>query len=427
MNIHRNDVSRRAFLAGAAGLAVAAGTAPSALARTVGDREPAQPRPRLPRPQDAPFDTVVVVMMENRSFDSVLGWLPDADGKQAGLQYADSNGDEQETYRLAPDFQGCDLQDPYHFWQSMAQHYNDGACDGFLATQPLGDHFPIGYYTDEDLPILAALAGGYTAFDRYFCSMLGPTWPNRLYQLAGTTDVNTTGFFPTGTEPRPVKLSTTIFDRLQDAGKTAAYYTYGEPMTGLFESKKYDDITYPIDAFYEAAEKGKLADVVFVDPDYTTLSEITGESNDYHPYGSVQAAEEFVAKVHDALAKGPQWDRMVAVLNFDENGGFFDHVPPPRVRDDTVIPGGGEQPDLTRLGFRVPAVAFGPFAPQRIEHRGPFEHCSILKMIEWRFRLDPMTVRDRNARNLATALDFRKRRDPIDLPAFTAAPVEICA
>ena len=427
MNIHRHDVSRRAFLAGAAGLAVAAGTATSALARTVAGDEPAKPRPRLPRPQDAPFDTVVVLMMENRSFDALLGWLPGADGKQAGLKYVDSDGAEKETYRLAPDFQGCDLQDPYHFWQSMRDHYNGGACDGFLKTQPVGDRFPLGYYTDEDLPILAALSSNYTTFDRYFCSMLGPTWPNRLYQLAATTDVNTTGFFPAPTEPRPVNLTTTIFDRLQEAGKTGAYYTYGEPMTELFASKKYDSITYPIDAFFEDAEKGNLADVVFVDPDYTTHSELTGTSNDYHPYGSVQAAEEFVAQVHDALAKSPQWDRMVAVLNFDENGGFFDHVEPPRVRDDTVIPGGGEQPDLTRLGFRVPAIAFGPFAPRRIEQRGPFEHCSVLKMIEWRHRLEPMSLRDRTARNLATALDFRKRRDPIDLPAFTAAPVEICA
>ena len=76
-------------------------------------------------------------------------------------------------------------------------------------------------------------------------------------------------------------------------------------MTGLFASKKYDSITYPIDAFFDDAEEGKLANVVFVDPDYTTHSELTGTSNDYHPYGSVQAAEEFVAQVHDALGEQP--------------------------------------------------------------------------------------------------------------------------
>jgi phospholipase C len=114
---------------------------------------------------------------------------------------------------------------------------------------------------------------------------------------------------------------------------------------------------------------------------------------------------------------------MVFVLNFDEHGGFFDHVRPPRCRDDTVLVGAnaaGERPNLKRLGFRVPAIAMGPFAPQRIEHAGPYEHCSILKMITWRWRLAPLTVRDRTARNFARALDFSSRRRPIKLPPFKA-------
>ena len=82
---------------------------------------------------------------------------------------------------------------------------------------------------------------------------------------------------------------------------------------------------------------------------------------------------------------------MVFVLNFDEHGGFFDHVPPPACQDDTVLkPKTG--PDLKRLGFRVPAIAMGPFAPRRIEKAGPYEHCSILRMIEWRWGLEPMTA-----------------------------------
>ena len=84
--------------------------------------------------------------------------------------------------------------------------------------------------------------------------------------------------------------------------------------------------------------------------------------------------------------------------------------------------GTGPFPDLKRLGFRVPAIAMGPFAPRKIETAGPYEHCSILRMIEWRWGLEPMTVRDRAARNLALALDFKARRDPITLPAFTPPP-----
>jgi phospholipase C len=426
------DLTRRDFLAGAAtataamaGLAACGGTASNATGGGSTATTALAPGV-LPAPADAPFDTVVVLMQENRSFDHMLGWLPGAHGKQEGLTFVDAQGQTHPTWPMAPDWQGCQYQDPFHFWQAMATHYADGACDGFLKTQPANDQFPIGYYREGDLPVLSALAKNYTVFDNYFCSMLGPTWPNRLYQLCATTDLNATGIYPEGDAPRPVQLQTAIFDRLRAAGLTGSYYTWGEPMTGLFASKKYDDITYPIDQFWKDAAAGKLANVVFVDPDYTGHSELNGTSNDYHPYGSVEVAEAYVAQVHDALAKSPQWERMVFVLNFDENGGFYDTVPPPAVQDDTVIPGGGPQPDLKRLGFRVPAIAMGPFAPQKIEHGGPYEHCSVLKMIEWRWNLAPMAVRDAQANNLATALDFSLRRQPVDLAPFTPTPAEIC-
>ena len=428
-----SPLNRRQFLGAAAGAAGAAAIGLSGCAAddtTTAGGTTTEPVTAgtvgLPNPADAPFDTVVILMMENRSFDHFLGWLPGADGKQAGLSYEDSQGNMHETYPLAPDWQGCDLQDPFHIWQAMAEHWDDGKCDGFLKTQPVGDLFPIGYYGPTDLPILAALAQGYTTYDSYFSSMLGPTWPNRLYQLCATTDLDITGFFPEPDQPRPVQLETAIFDRVRDAGLTAAYYTWGEPMTGLFASKKYDDITYPYEQFLTDAKDGKLANVVFIDPDYTAHAEFNGTSNDYHPYGSVRVAEGFVAEVHDALVSSPQWERMVAFLNFDEAGGFYDHVPPPRVEDDTVLPGPGPHPDLTILGFRVPAIAISPFAPRKIETAGPYEHCSILKFIEWRWGLEPMTLRDKTALNIGETLDFTTRRDPITLPDFTPEPAENC-
>jgi phospholipase C len=403
-------------------LALAAGTAALGLG--------ASPRPSfsgagvqtaaLPDPVDAPFDTVVVLMMENRSFDHVLGWLPGANGRQAGLVYADVDGVEHETWPLAGDpnhdFYRCDFGDPVHDWQGIAIQYNGGRCDGFLRTANAGDRFPIGYYREDDLPILSALAKGYTTFDNYFCAMQGPTWENRLYQLTGTTQL--------GPSARSVAIETAIFDRLRQAGLTAAYYHHGDPVTGLFATRKYDDITYPIQQFWTDARDGRLANVVFVDPDFTDASEDAGTSNDYHPWGNVLVAEGFVAAVHDALKQCPQWERMVFVLNFDEHGGFFDHVPPPACEDDTLLPLDrlGRRPDLKRLGFRVPAIAMGPFAPRKIEQAGPYEHCSILKMIEWRWGLAPMTLRDRFARNFAEALDFTTRRDPIELPRFAAPP-----
>lgn len=419
-------ISRRTFLAGSAGAAALAALGLPGCSSSDDGGTVDQSSATLPDPSDAPFDTVVVLMMENRSFDHMVGWLPGADGKQAGLSFVDQQGHSHETYKLAPDWQGCDMQDPIHLWQAMKAHYNDGACDGFLKTQPNGDLFPIGYYEADDLPILAALMQGYTAFDQYFASMLGPTWPNRLYQLCATTDLDITGDYPAPGEPRPVNLDLAIFDRVKDAGLTAGYYYFGEPMTGLFASQKYDDISHRIGKFFDHAEAGTLPNVVFVDPDYTAHAEFNGTSNDYHPYGSVQVAEAFVAKVHDALANSPHWDKLVFVLNFDESGGFYDHVPPPRVEDHTVLPGPGPKPDLKRLGFRVPAVVMGPFAKQRLDQTGPYEHSSVLKMIEWRWDLEPMTVRDRKAKNLADALDFSGRRDPITLPDFTPEPAKVC-
>ena len=427
-----NDLSRRGFLTGATGAATFAGLAALGLSacgssgKTGSSDQTTAQTLALPDPKKAPFDTVVVVMMENRSFDTMLGWLPGANGKQAGLSYLDSTGKSYDTWHLAPDWQGCQFQDPFHLWQSVATQFDDGKVDGFLQTQPVGDQFPIGYYVEQDLPILSTLAQNYTVFDNYYCSMLGPTWPNRLYQLCATTDLDFTGLYPTGDQPRPVNLDTAIFDRTNAAGLTSAYYSPGEPMTGLFASKKYDSLTHPYEQFLSDAADGKLPNVSFVDPNYTAEAEFNGTSNDDHAYGSVQAGEAFLAQVHDAITKSPQWDRTVMVVNFDEHGGFFDHVVPPAVQDDTVLPGTGPFPNLKNLGFRVPAMVVSPFAPKKIETAGPYEHCSVLKMIEWRWDLQPMTVRDANANNIADALDFSKRRDPITLPAFTPAAAQVC-
>ncbi len=407
------DITRRDFLTLATGAAVsdlAAGPATAVVPETIR------------RASDAPFNTVVVLMMENRSFDHVLGWLPGANGRQQDLSYADRQGVVHPTYPLAPEWQGCQFSDPDHSWQGSAIQYANGRCDGFLQTAPTGDRFPIGYYGRDDLPILGALATGYTTFDNYFCSMQGPTWENRLYQLTGTTQVDMPDGFPKTDAERPCLITTTIFDRLSAAGLKSAYYYHGEPMTGLFRSRRYDSLSHSIDRFWEDAHQGTLPNVAFVDPDYTDAAEDNGTSNDYHPWGSVLVAEQFVARVHDALKHSPQWGELVFVLNFDEHGGFFDHVPPPACLDDTVQAGKGPFPDLKRLGFRVPAIAMGPFAPRRIETAGPYEHCSILRMIEWRWGLEPMRLRDRHARNLADALDFRIRREPVDLPRFTAPP-----
>ncbi|HET8929452.1 MAG TPA: alkaline phosphatase family protein, partial [Acidimicrobiales bacterium] len=361
----------------------------------------------------------------NRSFDHLLGWLPGANGKQAGLRFRDNTGEVGETWSIGDDPQGCAYADPKHDFASVLKQINGGKMDGFLQTGPVGDHFPVSYYGEDDVPVLAALAKGYTTYANYHASFAGPTWPNRFYQHCATSDTNHTWIFPgddvANPEPfppleaRPSKLELAIWDRLADAELTGGYYYHTEPMTGLFQSGRYDEISHPYAKFLDDAKAGTLANVSFVDPDYGLIAELTGTSNDMHPHGSVAVGEAFIAEVVEAVTSSPQWDRTILVINFDEHGGFYDQVPPPTVVDDTDN-GPDDKANYAILGVRVPAIVVSPFAPAKVETDGPYEHCSVLKMIEWRWNLKPMTKRDAHAKNLADALDFSKRRAPVKIP-----------
>jgi phospholipase C len=419
-------VGRREFLTmlGAAGVLAACSSSKSG--RIASGRSSTTTAPaRLPAPADAPFDTVVVVTMENRSFDHFLGWLPGADGKQGGLRYPDRDGTFRPTRALAPDFQGCAFHDPRHDWRSVEKQLDGGKCDGWLLTQAVGDTFPIGYYTEADLPVTAALARGHTVCDRYHCSVLGPTGPNRMYMWSATTDYLEGPPGPmTADGPRPSKLQLAIFDRLHEAGVEAAYYAGKEPQSWSYQSKRYDALTRPHADFFAAARAGTLPSFSFLDPDLDSIAEFLGTATDDHPYGDVRRGEAWIRDVYLALAQSPQWDRLVLVVTFDEHGGFFDHVVPPTVVDDTVLREAG--PDFKRLGFRVPCIIGGPFAPARVTHAGPFEHCSILRMVEWRWSLEPMTARDRHATNLAEALDFSARTTPVPLRAPATVAAQSC-
>lgn len=215
-----NDVTRRTFLAGSA-----AGAAWLTLGGCSSNQKSSRSKPsttaasRLPKPANAPFDTVVVLMLENRSFDHLLGWMPGVNGKQAGLTFPDLQGNPASTYAIGDDFQACGEKDPSHDWQSMVKQYDGGKCDGWLQTQTTGDHFPIGYYKEQQLPVLGALAKNYTLFDAYHCSLMAATWPNRFYMLCAATDVDETGaVFPTTDAERPSNLDLAIFDRVRGGG-----------------------------------------------------------------------------------------------------------------------------------------------------------------------------------------------------------------
>jgi phospholipase C len=339
----------------------------------------------LPDPQQSGIEHVVVVMLENRSFDHLLGWIPGADGRQSGLSYVDNSGAAQSTYPLAPDYTGCGHPDPDHSYGPDRVAYNNGQMDGFLRAGS-NDIYTIGYYTAKDIPFYAAFAGNYTVCDRSFASILGPTVPNRMFLWAAQTDRLDDSI---GLTNLP-----TIFDRLAAAGVSHQYYFNNLPFLGLW-GFKYLFSARPFSRFLASAAAGTLPAVSFVDPNFTILDDGTG--NDDHPHGDIRNADAFLSTIFRALTASPKWRNTVFIVTFDEWGGFFEHVAPPRA----VAPNSLDRDQVdgqVLLGFRVPTVIASPFT--RSSDGSPnvssmvFDHTSILKLIEWRWKLAPLTARD---------------------------------
>jgi phospholipase C len=361
---------------------------------------------KLPKPRHSGIDHIIAVMMENRSYDHMLGWLPGSDGRQAGLQYTDAAGVAHETFPLAPDYQGCGHPDPDHSYEGGRIEYNGGACDGWLRAGE-NDLYAIGYYTQSDLPFLAAAAPYWTTCDRYFSSIMSSTFPNRMYSHAAQTD----------RIDNSAALSTlpTIWDRLADAGVPARYYFSDVPFLALW-GLKYRSISHSFATFLEDCANGTLPAVSFVEPRF--IDEESGTSGDDHPHADIRNGQAFLNTVYTAVTRGPRWKRTLLVINYDEWGGFFDHVPPdaaPIPPADQVV---GNADGLR--GFRVPCLIISPVARRRFVARTVFDHTSVLRLIEWRWNLDPLTIRDATANNIATALDFEDRKPTA--PAFAVPP-----
>jgi phospholipase C len=393
---------RRNFLQGAAVTSGTAllGSAVNVTSQTLLGEAQTATEISLPAPQDSGIEHVVVVMMENRSFDHILGWLPGADGKQAGLQYLSSSGVAHSTYGLAPDFRGCPHPDPDHSYNGGRTEYDDGKMDGFLRAGS-NDVYSIGYYVEEDLPFFSALARNYTVLDRCFSSILAPTFPNRLFLHSANTDRLTNSVDFTSLP--------TIWDRLAESGVSGTYYFSNVPILA-FWGLKYLGISAPYEQFLTDASHGTLPSVSFVDPKFTLLDLDT--ANDDHPHSNVKRGDSFLAQIFQALATGPDWPSTVLIITYDEWGGFFEHVPPPRAARPAGDPDADVVDGKVLLGFRVPAMVVSPFSlgnpgQPRVQH-SIFDHTSILKLLEWRWGLQPLTARDASTDvgNLALALNF---------------------
>jgi phospholipase C len=404
---------RREFLqrtAMAAGLAASMATvlSPDVLVAEAASR---QHRTPLPAPRNLPVDTFVVLMMENRSFDHYLGWLPGADGRQDGLAYTTNDGQTLATHRLAPDFQGCAFNDPDHSWDGGRTQVNGGAMDGFLRSGD-NDAFSVGYYAQEDLPFIPAAAQAFTAYDRFFCSLLASTYPNREYMHAAQSYGNKDNSLPSGGG----FPDTTIFAALAAKGIDARYFYDDLPVSafwgvpGLARSGRVQE-------YYERCAAGTLPALSFVDPSF--LNEGGGTSGDEHPHGDVRTGQAYMADVVHAFMESPQWKRGALFIVYDEWGGFFDHVAPPTVPD--IRASNDPAQNYGQLGIRIPAVAVSPYARRRFVSHDVFAFESILKLIEYRFGLSPLTRRDAYARNIGRSFDWESK-PRLDLPALPDPP-----
>lgn len=330
------------------------------------------------------IEHVVVVMMENRSFDHLFGWLPNSDGRQAGLEFPSKTGGKTATWELAPDFTGCAYPDPDHSYQGGRTEVNGGKMNGFLMPESNGLN-AVGYYREQDLPFRAALARNYTTCDRYFPSILGPTFPNRIFQHAGATDRLDDSF--------TISSLPTIWGNLAAKGVSHRYYFSNIPFLALWGSK-YVDICALYAQFLVDCAAGTLPAVSFVDPTYTTLDNL---DEDDHPFSDVRNGDAFLAKTFQAVSSSPNWPNTVLIFNYDEWGGFYDHVAPPRALAPNDV-----DPDLVDgkalLGCRVPCIVASPWTrgnpnSPRVNHT-VFDHTSVLKLIESVWDVPPVAARE---------------------------------
>ena len=371
-------------------------------------------------------DHIVVLMMENRSFDHMLGHLSlqgraDVDGLQAGFanQY---QGHRYPVHHLASTAVAVD---PDHSADAVDLQLGGGNMDGFVASYAAtlasrgGVEDPgavMGYYDGADVPVYEHLADQFVVCDRWFSSVPGATWPNRLYALcgraAGSRDDLPLNLPPIYNQPSFVRHLNAhgvswrwySFDpgtlRLADATFKLGHHDRYAHFTksGLNWKTKHEvRIGLKAASFLEDAAQGTLASVSWIDPAFTNGNMLGFQSNDDHAPGDIRDGQDLVLAVYHALATGPLWDKTLLIIFYDEHGGFFDHVAPPEAPDD--------DPEMFgRYGVRVPALVVSPWVEPRFVSKTLFDHTSVLKTILMRFCAEALEDDGRRHEGLVTRL-----------------------
>lgn len=376
---------------------------------------PADARPPDLTPEQllAGIDTIVVLCMENRSFDHFLGSLrlvegrTDVDGLTGIESNLDPDGNPVEVFKLE-DFTP---EDPPHGWESVHAQWNEGRNDGFV-TEHAGasQNEVMGYHTRDQLPVTYALADYGVVCNKWFCSVLGPTWPNRMYLHGGTSNGRKDNI------PR-VQEFETVWDQLTEAGKSGTNYHHGPLQQWLLAVRP--DLAAAngknISQFFTDAAAGTLPSFVVIDPQFFGAG-----ANDDHPDNDIRLGQALIGSVVAALAASPQWNKCLFVLTYDEHGGFYDHVPPPVAVDD--------QADFGRMGFRVPSIVIGPTVRRRAAVNTVFDHTSVISTVKIRHGLPGLTARSQNASPLSPCIDpsfVENPQPPPTLPTVVIPRAEL--
>jgi phospholipase C len=303
--------------------------------------------PRPAKAAETPIEHIVVAMQENRSFDHYFGYAPQVQaagfGPPPGYSQPNPGGtpDPVEPYR----FTALQTQDVPHDWHSVHGQVNGGAMDGFMTHSGI---WAMGYYTEQELPFYYSLLEDSTLCANFFCALLGPTWPNRFYLMAGTSGgITTNGMWGYGIFDHPM-----ILDLLDAAGVTWKIYNLGwdsvpygntDNVAVFWKNFAHDERTLGSRGSYlNDVRKGRLPQVSFVIPSYA-------RGWDEHPPADVQVGMNLQADNVNALRQSELWDSSVYIITYDEHGGYFDHVAPPKVDD-------------FGLGVRVPTWVISPWA-----------------------------------------------------------------
>ncbi len=386
-----------------------------------------------PYGKEIPVDHVIVAMMENRSFDHYFQKIReagvDADVAPEGYTNPDPNGAPIAPFPIE---EHC-FVDTAHSWGQIRRQVNGGAMDGFVISNEGEHEVPVngspemlrgrramGYYTEADLPFTYFVAKNFAIGDRYFASSPTATWPNRMFMQAGTSFGEITNSFPKD-------VDATLLDYLTLRGVSWRVYHQNTPTFAMFierylELRNLENSFVPYEQFFSDLEAGLLPQMVFLDPDGTGSRQMA--HTDEHPPTPSTLGQNWLAKSVAALARSSAWSRSVMFINYDEHGGLYDHVPPPKacVPDDREL-----TPDQEAIfgsyGVRVPFMVISPYAKKGYVSHEVYDHTSVLRFIEARFQIPALSHRDANALAPWDMFDFERPPTP-EGPAIPEVPID---